>query len=579
MTVNQSQVNNSEHTKFISTSDSQLKPNTASGHLKYMQNENKADFNNSVNKTETQELNEEEKNTQIEKDQKEKEEKMKNNQKENFKDRENEEKENKKQTEKNEEENGSENKNKEKEKQKQKQKEDEKEEEEEKVFSNNIISKEEDLKKKAQDFREQISKESIGRRYQKHVNEGPLDEKWKSHKKHFFILSQAGKLIYSRYGSDIKLTSLLCVPQALVSFVSDLGDKIKSIRACDHLFVFKIQGPIILVCVSQTGESAKQLRRQLKFLYKQIIFFLSTKGIEFLKDRPSLDLRVLLGGTTKFFDSLIYRMSSPEFVLDSIKFLKMNSQTREKVASAFKLTKTKFLKFALLTSDCGMIQLTQTKRNPISINDLFLIQNFVADHSFKPNEIWTPLCLPDYKSNQLLHAYLNYIDEEKKICLLFISLDPTGFMELKKKSGKFCKILKKMGALTEIQEAVKESQTFNCKKLKIKKLRHFIYKRRNTNQIISIKPTLPYSLDKYKKNLNILYKISKSRLLLNPNNQRYCSSTDTEKIFSYLTEDFEIHSVFHPLITKNQAINAENAILNWVKKNEECFFNNTIQFW
>lgn len=87
---------------------------------------------------------------------------------------------------------------------------------------------------------------------------------WLSRKKHVFVLSSAGKPIYSRYGNEDKLAWLFGVMQTLVSFVQMDDDTIKSIHAGDTLFVFLNKKPLILVAVSKTEESVGQLTTQLK---------------------------------------------------------------------------------------------------------------------------------------------------------------------------------------------------------------------------------------------------------------------------------------------------------------------------
>lgn len=87
---------------------------------------------------------------------------------------------------------------------------------------------------------------------------------WLERKKHVFVLSLAGKPIYSRYGNEDKLAWLFGVMQTLVSFVQAGDDTIKSIHSGDTLFVFLIKKPLILVAVSKTNESVGQLTAQLK---------------------------------------------------------------------------------------------------------------------------------------------------------------------------------------------------------------------------------------------------------------------------------------------------------------------------
>ncbi|MED6275315.1 hypothetical protein CHARACLAT_025324 [Characodon lateralis] len=56
-------------------------------------------------------------------------------------------------------------------------------------------------------------------------------EEWRSHKKHVFVLSEAGKPIYTRYGTEEALSSTMGVMMALVSFVEAEKNIIRSIHA------------------------------------------------------------------------------------------------------------------------------------------------------------------------------------------------------------------------------------------------------------------------------------------------------------------------------------------------------------
>lgn len=56
-------------------------------------------------------------------------------------------------------------------------------------------------------------------------------DSWKQHRKHIFVFSDAGKPIYSRYGTEEALSSLTGVMVALVAFIEATKDMIKSIHA------------------------------------------------------------------------------------------------------------------------------------------------------------------------------------------------------------------------------------------------------------------------------------------------------------------------------------------------------------
>lgn len=112
---------------------------------------------------------------------------------------------------------------------------------------------------------------------QSSIDADPLRCKtWLAQKKHIFILSQAGKPIYSRYSSEDKLVTVMGVMQALVSFVQAGSDMIRSVHAGDTNFVFVVKGPLILVAVSKTLESVPQLTLQLTYVLivkKRTMFF------------------------------------------------------------------------------------------------------------------------------------------------------------------------------------------------------------------------------------------------------------------------------------------------------------------
>lgn len=97
--------------------------------------------------------------------------------------------------------------------------------------------------------------------YQKHYgDEDHTTSAWTEHRKHFFILSSAGKPIYARYGDESRISSYMGVIQALISFFADNDDTLRCINAGEHRFVFLLKAPLYLVCVSRSGESESQVQ-------------------------------------------------------------------------------------------------------------------------------------------------------------------------------------------------------------------------------------------------------------------------------------------------------------------------------
>lgn len=71
------------------------------------------------------------------------------------------------------------------------------------------------------------AQDSLG--FASHRDEDVTADSWRQHRKHVFVLSEAGKPIYSRYGSEEALSSTMGVMMALVSFVQSGDNIIRSV--------------------------------------------------------------------------------------------------------------------------------------------------------------------------------------------------------------------------------------------------------------------------------------------------------------------------------------------------------------
>lgn len=99
------------------------------------------------------------------------------------------------------------------------------------------------------------------------------DTIWLNKREHIFVISSAGKPIYSLHGNEDKLATLCGVMQALVSVVHANQDILMSIHANDIKFVFLVKGPLILVAASRRNLSVQQIHLQLTYvntLYKML---------------------------------------------------------------------------------------------------------------------------------------------------------------------------------------------------------------------------------------------------------------------------------------------------------------------
>ena len=196
--------------------------------------------------------------------------------------------------------------------------------------------------------------------------EDPADPSWLKHRKHLFILSSAGKPIFSRYGDESKLAPLAGVLQALISFVRESGDHIRHVVAGAHRVVFVTRGSLYLVAVSSSGESVPHLARQLHCLHAQIISILTSKVEAIFQRNASFDLRGLLGGTDRVLRSLIREGSGqPTMLLGATPCLRMPAPTRAELGRLLAATRPTSLLFGVLLARGFLVQLWRTKKTPL----------------------------------------------------------------------------------------------------------------------------------------------------------------------------------------------------------------------
>lgn len=115
-------------------------------------------------------------------------------------------------------------------------------------------------------------------------------------KRHVFILTQAGKPIFSNYPVEEDLINKFSFLKAVTSIVSvQGGDEIRCMQAGDCRVVFLFRSALLFVLVTNSQEPEAILFRQLDYFYNYVLFILTAKVHDLMEDNPSLDLSHLLG--------------------------------------------------------------------------------------------------------------------------------------------------------------------------------------------------------------------------------------------------------------------------------------------
>ncbi|XP_076448085.1 protein SAND-like isoform X2 [Babylonia areolata] len=421
------------------------------------------------------------------------------------------------------------------------------------------------------------------------VSQLSLDEEdvntpeWKNQKKHVFILSESGKPVYSRHGKEDKLVTIMGVMQALVSFVQDAKDSIRSIVAGHHKFVFLVRDHLILVGVTRGMDSTQQMLLQLMYVYNQVISVLTHSALsKIFKQRRNYDLRRLLTGAEKFFDNLLNLMDTePGLLLTAVRCLPLDSAVRDIIAqSIVQNAKVKDLVFALIIAKNQLVTLVRMKKYYLHPMDLHLVINLVnASESFKEAESWTPICLPKFDASGFLQAHVSYLDNDCEVCLLLLSVDRDSFFTLSEAKDKIKNRLVRYNALQAINSSIRR-HSYSTQQCGIPDLRHFLYKARSTAQYTSPELEAPYGSQEEQERLFGMYHYLHHRIHTSGRPLKILFHVGQyETLLGWVTQGFELYAVFGPLITKTGAIHAVNKLLRWIKREEDrLFILNSVTF-
>eukprot|EP01080_Neovahlkampfia_damariscottae_P011047 gene11047-3755_t len=418
-------------------------------------------------------------------------------------------------------------------------------------------------------------------KYLKYMNEDVSTLSWRQHKKHIFILTEAGKPIFSRYGKEDDLSPLMGMLMAVVSFIEDDGDSIRTIyTGGEHKIIFVVKGPVYFVCVSCTNETENELKNQLELLYTQIIFILTERIIDHLKKKSSFDLRNLLGGTDNVLHSLIHAMSCDmSFTFNSFKTLKLTKQIRNSIGDILIKNVPDKTLFSILIADNKIVHLGRLKKYSLQPLDLLLLLNFInSSKSIRTSETWTPLCLPGFSPEGFLYAYIHF--PKNDICLILINLSQNNFFECSTFKSNLEEKFNQLKLFSKIKDGM-EYEGINPKDIGLPEVRQFIYKL--NDQFISSNFISPYNSKNEKKRLIRLYKLIRDKLLKQPNLtssniKQFFLTNEKESIFVSISGNEELYVAFPLTTSKNVAIESCELIKKFIQKEDSFFISNQIQW-
>lgn len=421
---------------------------------------------------------------------------------------------------------------------------------------------------------------------------------------HVFVLSTAGKPIYTLHGNEDKLATLYGVMQAIVSVVqSNDDDNLMAINAEGVRFVFLTKSPIILVAVSRTKKSVSQLQMLLNDVSEMIVSTLTLSTLtKVFENRKNFDLRRLLAGSERLIHHLLLQKgisnNSFIFMTHSIRILPLQSGVRDNIVSAIqnKCSKIKNLVFAIMIAKNKLISLVRMKKYVIHPADLRIIFNLIdSTENFKYSESWTPICLPKFDPNGFMHAHISYLADDCEACLLLMSVerDHSVFSELSEAKRKITEKLRRSNCLEAINESI-NNKGVNLRAIGLPEIRHFLYRCKSSAQLVCSEITAPYNtpetferlentyfelhhrIHNPGRPLKLIYEARETEILLVWVSLSSIRFEINQHLINFklfqVTQGYELFATFEPLIDKVTVINLVNKLLKWIKKEEDQLF-------
>ncbi|KAG4961259.1 hypothetical protein JHK87_037892 [Glycine soja] len=399
----------------------------------------------------------------------------------------------------------------------------------------------------------------------RHADEDDASISWRKRKKHFFVLSNSGKPIYSRYGDEHKLAGFSATLQAIISFVENGGDHVKLVRAGKHQVVFLVKGPIYLVCISCTEEPYESLRGQLELIYGQMIVILTKSVNRCFEKNPKFDMTPLLGGTDIVFSSLIHSFSwNPATFLHAYTCLPLAYATRQAAGAILQDVADSGVLFAILMCRHkdfrSIFSRVLAKIQWFGIFDdtylMLLTTSSDAFYHLKDCRIRIETVL--LKSNVLSEVQRSLLD---------------GGMHVEDVPP-----LPSSGSSPHLSQHRLPSDSPerepNCHIGGVAGLWHFIYRSIYLDQYISSEFSSPINTPKQQKRLYRAYQklfASMHDKGIGPHKTQF-RRDENYVLLCWVTQDFELYAAFDPLADKALAIKTCNRVCQWVKDVENEIF-------
>ena len=284
-----------------------------------------------------------------------------------------------------------------------------------------------------------------------------LDNFFKKNR-HYFIMTDGGKPVYSRYGDEIENSTIFATISAIITkftifnSTEEKKEEINVISNSKNKIVFLKKGALIFIVLSKKNDNISLLHSQLEFVFLQLMSILTNNFYQRLEDNPSRCLTAM-SDTEVLFENMI-KYTSHTFASLFNSFQVLNCEFREILNKICEDNLGKGRICMILTIN-EIVSLAHHPDIKICPGDIVLIQNLISSsESLRETETWVPICLPGISNEGYLQLYCKFDILGIGICFLTENMDPKYFMEFAEQYQNINRILMKESYNEKIMECV-----------------------------------------------------------------------------------------------------------------------------
>ena len=273
--------------------------------------------------------------------------------------------------------------------------------------------------------------------------------------RHFLIMSEGGKPVYSRYGDCIENNSIFATLSAMITkytvFNSDksIKENLNIITNNKNKIVFLKKGQLIFIVITKKDDCISLLYSQLEYLYIQLMSILTISFYSKLEDNPSKCLRAM-SGTENLFEQII-QYSSKSFISLFNAYQVMNYfEERNKLNKIVDEYRGDAL-YCIIMTPYEIISLSKSNQINIVASDIVLIQTLIfCQEMLRSQESFVPICLPGISEQGYIQFYSNFSEENIGVIFVTENMDPTFFIKFQEQYKKLYKRLEEENLIEKI---------------------------------------------------------------------------------------------------------------------------------